>query len=246
MALPLFPIGSPTSGITGGQPVRAAGWIVKRTPQFNTIVQQSPSGARVAVPLYPNNPLWEFEFTYEYIDGRPPSTNPNPYYPAVIPYSDLQILQAFYLWAKGRSNEFVFMPPDAVQTTVSLLNPDANNNVELTHLIGGVPNLPTANPTTFFATISESVQELNGGSLTVFANGVNAGGTFTQQPANTISPYEGIVIAFGGSTPTPPITATFTYFYRVAFGDDSLSFEDFMFQLTRLGSLKLQQVRVAP
>jgi hypothetical protein len=225
---PIFPLASPIQT----QPVRSVGWNVHQVMNWSNMVHRSANGGRLAVPLYPNNPLWSWEFTYGYIKD-----DPNDVLAANVPYTDLQILKAFYFMQKGAGFEFLYKPWDAVVVGQPLAAVDANNNTELVHTIGAVPN-PGGG---FYATQNESVQELNGLTPTV-----KVGGTPTSisllSPGST-PPYEGYVVHFS-SAPGAAITADFTYYYRVAFTDDTQDYEYYMYTLAQLSSLKFEQVRV--
>lgn len=221
----------------GNQPIRGISWPVKRTPLWNNIRHKTTNGASLRIPLYANNPLWQFEFTSEVVLN----TSNNPYYSSQA-YTDLQILTAFWYEMKGSAGEFIFAPPNNVITGQALSNPDLGNNTEIVVTVGGVPTLPNA-PNTFTA-ITESVQELNGATPQIFQNGILINPVnYTLNPPNSVSPYEGYVVHFG-FTPTPPITANFTYYYHCIFSEDNLEFEDFMFNLTSLKSIKIEQIRV--
>jgi len=204
-------------------------------------VQWTPSGVRTTVPYYANNPLWAFEFTYEVILDNPNKLNP--LYQSIVPPTDLEILQAFWFQAKGAGNEFVYNDLGAL-TNQPLAAPDVNGYTEIRRLVGSYPTIPLTGPPPTFNPVYESVQELNGGTLNVFANNV-ATSNYTVLGANTISPYEGITIHWN-ATPANPITANFTPYYRCVFSEDTQEYEEFMYQLVQLGSLKIEQVRVAP
>lgn len=208
-------------------------WAVHKVQQWSTIVQKSTSGGRIAIPLWPNNPLWGWEWTYDVIlddltrlsYAGAPNNN--------TLYSDINMMQAFYFANKGGGVEFAYQPPDSVVVNQLIAPPDANNNSELIHTIGGVPNGAG------MTAITESVQELNGGSVTQ----TSGGGAFTLQPPATIAPYEGYVLHWT-SAPTPPIHVNFTYYYRVAFSEDTQDYEQFTYNLWMLKSLKFDQVRI--
>lgn len=223
MSLPVFPT------------LRYVSWAVHKKMNWSTIVNRSTSGGRMAVPLWPNNPLWGWEWTYEVLLDDPakksfagaPNNN--------TLYTDLQIIEAFYFSLRGPGNPFVYQPPDSVVVGQPLADPDANGNTEIVHKVGGYPTGAG------MASVTESVQELNGGTPTIHHTGGTVGSILAP---GTTPPYEGYVVHWS-SNPTPgTITADFNYFYRVAFSEDEQDYEQFALKLWQLQSLTFEQIRV--
>lgn len=219
MSLLLIPIKSPGTA----QTVRGLSWTERNlAPQMATIVQRSYSGRSLRIPKW-QNPLWKWNFVWDYIKDKDVQAGNSP-------YTDLQVLMGFFLKVQGAGQEFAYQPPDTTQTSVVLAAPDASGFVELTHDIGG---------------FKESVTELNGTSVTnVKKNGIAAG--FVLNTPGTIAPYEGYVLNSSGTAwvNTDVITASYTLFYRCAFTEDSLDFNNFLYKLWQLKSLEFEQVRV--
>src|SRR6476646_944134 len=128
MGLPIFP------------QFRYANWAATKSEQWSTLQHRSISGGQLSVPLWPNNPLWQWEWQYEVVLDDPKKlsfkTAPN----NNTLYTDLQILEAFYFMQRGAANQFLHTPPDSVQVDTLLSAPDASNNVEIRHVIGAVPD----------------------------------------------------------------------------------------------------------
>lgn len=240
MALDLFPIVAPQLAFTL-QPVRGIGWSVHNRMNWSTLSQKSVSGVSIDIPLYPRNPLWSFEFVYNYLKNSDLVWGQNPYYTAPPPFSDLQVMQGFYFKQLGAGGRFRYKPWDAAVVGQPLAAVDANNNTELVHAIGGIPAAFAASGSDI--PVVEAVQELNGVNPVIRVGGSVTG--FTLLPPGSTPPYEGYVIHFA-STPGAAITADFTYYYRCKFSDDLMDYEYFMFQLAKIGSVKLEQVRVVP
>lgn len=214
--------------------LRGQRWAIHKIPNWSTLVNRSTSGGRLAVPLWPNNPLWKWEWSWEVVldDAAKLSYKGAPYNNTL--YTDLQIIEAFYFKQRGPANLFVYQPPDGVVVGQAIADPDVNGNSELVHTIGGVPS------GSGMIKITESVQELNGVAPSIFSTG----GSYTLLAPGTTAPYEGWVIHWT-VLPTPgSITANFTYYYRVAFSDDSQDYEQFTYNLWQLQSLTFEQVRV--
>jgi hypothetical protein len=213
------------------------GWNVKETATWNMGRQQAVNG-RVVVTEYWPNALWKWEFVYGmesgYLDDNP--ANIRSISPSNAPYTDLDLLKGFYCAMKGGGTEFVYQPPDYQVVTQALTNPDANNNVELVHQIGGYPYNGS------MVQVTEAVQVIDNASLIVYANGTPTG-AYSLQAANSISPYQGIVLHFTG-TPATPITATFNYYYLCRYSEDTQDYENFMAMLWGCSSVKIEQVRI--
>jgi hypothetical protein len=124
-----------------------------------------------------------------------------------------------------------------------LLSPaDANNNSELVHTLGAYPTLPLTGTPPAYTLVTESVQLIDSSTLTVKAAGASPGG-YSLQAADTIAPYQGLVINFA-STPTPPVTASFSYYYPAMFSEDTQEYENFMALLTSCSSVRFEQWRL--
>lgn len=226
MGLPIFP------------QFRYANWAVHKVQNWSTIQNKSTSGGQLSIPLWPNNPLWSWEWSYEVVldDLRKLSfkTAPN----NNVLYTDLQILEAFYFQQRGGADTFLHLPPDSAQVDVLLAAPDVNNNVELRHVIGAVPD-----PAAGLTIITEAVQELNNANVTVKVGGSPASGWTLKQPG-TVPPYEGLVINFSAPPNSNVITSSFNYYYRCTFEEDAQDYEQFALLLWSLRSVKYNQVRV--
>lgn len=227
MALPIFPR------------FRYANWSAHKVMNWSTITHKSVSGGQLNVPLWPNNPLWSWEWIYEVVLDDPSkrsfTTAPN----NNTLYTDLQILEAFYFLQRGSAGVFNYQPPDSVLVDIQLAPVDVNNNVELRHVVGAVPD-----PTSGLTIITEAIQELNGANVTVKVSGSPVGGWTLKSPG-TVPPYEGFVVQFG-SPPSNVNAVTFsgTYYYRCTFTEDMQDYEQFAILLFQLQSLKYDQVRV--
>lgn len=113
ISIPIFPTLVPGQSYTQpSRPLRYPSWNIKKKANFSNEKQQTVSG-RVYVVSYWTNPLWDWELTYESIRDDP--NNPNPFYTAPIPATDLELLEAFYCAMKGQGGEFAYQPPDSLR-----------------------------------------------------------------------------------------------------------------------------------
>jgi hypothetical protein len=125
------------------------------------------------------------------------------------------------------------------------LTVDANNNAELVHTTGAFPTLlsgaPVGTPTQY-TLVTESVQLIDSATLVVKANG-GAPPSSTLLPADTVAPYQGLVLQFS-SAPTAPVTAAFRYYYPARFSEDTQELSNFMALLWTCSSVQFSQDRL--
>lgn len=223
MSILTIPIVNPPGS---AQPVRGLTWSIKQTDQWRTIIQRADNGRTIRLPRQVN-PIWAWEFTWEFISDGWAGLSPT-VQSGNSPYTDLQVLMGFRLKMKGAATEFYYAPSDASQTGVQLAAPDANGVVEITHDIGG---------------FKESVQTIPSGTVAnVKNNGTSAGHTLNAP--GVVPQYPGYTLQSNGTAwaPTDIITCDYVYNYLCAFSEDMQEWENFMFNLWTLQSLKFEQV----
>jgi hypothetical protein len=212
---------------SGTYPLRGLGWSMVDEPTFVTLDQKTQGGREVMNAMY-LNPLHAFKLVYNFLENDPAlniSGNPD---------TDFRMLYSFYLAQNGRFQELLYQTREASVVKQALAAPDANGYVEIVYSNGP-----------FF---SESVQEMNNVLPTIYS--VNDG-VYTDRTvdcsfytAGSIAPYSGIAFT---STYTLGAGEFFawsgTWYYRCHFDKDSYSFEEFMYQLMKVG-VGLSQVRI--
>lgn len=229
---PILGFSSPTDffvGFTGSgtYPIRGLGWSMIDTPGFNTLDQTTQSAREVMNSMY-LNPLHEFKLVYNFLENDSSlniSGNPD---------TDFRLFYSFYLAMTGRFTEFLYQTREAAVVKSPLALPDANGYVELVYSTGP-----------FF---NESIQELNNVMPTIYSlNGAtytDRTSTCTFYTPDSVPPYSGIVFTSTYSLGAGEIFAwSGTWYYRVHFSEDKLSFEEFMYKLMKSG-LPLTQVRI--
>jgi hypothetical protein len=118
--------------------------------------------------------------------------------------------------------------------------PDANNNIEVVHTIGGYPSTLSTSPINTLVTESVQVLELTSPPPVVYSNGSSV--SYTILAPESTSPYQGYVFHFS-STPATPITAYFNYYYPCRFAEDTQEYENFMTMLWSCSAVKISQTR---
>jgi hypothetical protein len=214
---------------SGAYPLRGLGWSLTDDPAFKTLDQMTQGGREVMNSLY-LNPLHSFKLIYNFLENDPGLNiggNPD---------TDFRLLYSFYLAHNGRFQEFLYQTREASVTKQQLALPDANGYVELAYSNGP-----------FF---QESVQEMNNVLPTIYSYDTishvytNRTVDCSFYTADSIAGYSGIVFT---STYTLGANEVFawsgTWYYRVHFGKDTYSFDEFMYQVMKVG-IELQQVRI--
>lgn len=138
-------------------------------------------------------------------------------------YDELRTLMGFFLDQQGAFSPFLFVDPGDNRVAGQVLGTgDGSTAVfQLVRTMGGF-----AEPITAPNAVTD-----------VSVNGV------VQSPGGYSVDADTGVVTF--TTPPPAgeaVSADFTYFFRVRFADDSAEFENFMFQLWSLRTVKLQSV----
>lgn len=136
--------------------------------------------------------------------------------------------------------------PGTIQCAQLLSPTDGNWNTELVHTIGAYPTLPLTGTPPQYTLVTESVQVIDISSLLVYANGGPLTSSYySVLPADTVSPYQGIILNFSVSgTPTPPVTASFNYYKLCRFSEDAQEWENFLALLYSASSVKFEEDRI--
>lgn len=215
--------------------IRGLTWTVTRSPEFKTIVQTSPSFHETTI-IQATNPRWNWELKYDYLKDNIADLVTG------LVYTDFETLLTFFLNHWGQGTNFLF---NDIVTPAYYVGPAK---------IGAAPNLD-AQLQVFLNTVDskyysplqikhgglwyEDVDYLNG-AIAVYGNGtvINASSYTIGGPGLAIPGYSfaGMYVKFNyGYTPATPITAQFSYCWRVRFDSDRQDFEKFMNMLWTAG-----------
>ncbi|HEX3861769.1 MAG TPA: DUF2460 domain-containing protein [Stellaceae bacterium] len=195
------------------------GWSIKKAPRFATRTQRAVSGRELRVLDQPV-PIWTWTLTYALLrdqwDARAPG-GPG------VGYDELRTIAGFFLQQQGSFAPFLFHDPsdDAVSGQMLGTGDSSANVFQLVRNMGGFTEPITA-PDTVDALYCNGVRQ---DSASYAIDAATGQVTFTTPP-----------------TAGQAITADFTYRFRVRFADDTLEFENFMYQLWQLKQVKLQSV----
>ena len=233
--------------------IRGLNYTVMRTPEDLTYLQAADNGYTVRLPQR-SMPIRHWTLGYEYIYGAFPSPNNLPANYPYAPWTDVEVLEGFYMQSYGSGQDFLFTDPgdNSVGPGLILTAPNPRALLQLWNDGAGNYYSPIQRLRYNFY---EDVTDLNPtpsgappytghGTILVYANGV---AQLVGPPGggNTCGVY-GPGLALPGNSclglylkwyaePTGPITATFSFYYRVAFETDTQDFEEFMYQLFTIG-----------
>lgn len=212
-------------------------WNYKKTPKFSNISQTPQSAKHPATSTLQQGTIFEIELVFSYLKQNRR---------IISPWSvsnDLQYLQEFYEAVGGGFNWFVFDPSVSSFEDMSITS-------DFSKLKNGFIGIGDGVTTSF--PLWRSTVALGGGQVNLLERIQNATSvtgiyvnnaeqlsstyTINQFPATVVfntPPPTGGVVSWGG-----------TYAYLCQFAEDSIDFNEFMFQLWELQSLKLTTVNV--
>jgi hypothetical protein len=188
-----------------------------KTPTFNTIIQAPVSGrGEIRASLQPY-PIWEFDFPLNYARGG-----------EQLPQSVYGYLLGFFIQMGGEFSDFLYLDPNdnTVANALLGLGDGSTANFQLVRPIGNLGSDIVQNPmqsaTSPYLALAIMV---NGTPTSDYNLGPNGIIEFNTAPAS------GAVLTWTGS-----------YWYRVRFDSDGLTFKEFMQQIFECQSIKLKSV----
>lgn len=193
------------------------GWSVSKSPRFATRVQRAVSGRELRVLDQPN-PIWTWTLTYTMLRDKNDTrgtTGPG------VGYDELRTLMGFFLQQQGSFQPFLYDDPTDDQASAQAIGTGDGSatSFQLVRSMNGF-----AEPITAPHAVS-----------TIYFNGMMQSSSSYGVDANT-----GIVTFVSPPPAGQLLTADFSYYFRVRFGDDSADFENFLYQLWALKQVKFQ------
>lgn len=233
--------------------IQGLAWTVVKSSDFRSLVQLSPAEDSVRI-AQTYNPIWTWTLMYEFISDGFPALSPGSY----APYTDLRYFLGFILAAQGQFNDILFddcpygqLPGSPgsddhvgpAMTSASPPEPNTQAQLQLVSDGGSPPIWYSPIQRNMGGLFYEDITDLNG-AISVYANGVEKteGTDYTIiGPGVAIAPatppgysWRGLVIKWA-SEPTPPITASFKFYFRVRLASDTTDFEQWMQELWTIG-----------
>jgi hypothetical protein len=229
--------------------LRGLGWPVNRKPYMSTIVSTSASGQQVRIPNYPF-PMEQFDLPVNHLHGNA----------QVAPsLADFQTLYGFYVQRLGPWDSFLYFDPTDNYTCTNALYEGLPT---ISGLLAGqgqnfIPGITGTFPAGDGTTLAFQLYANQGGAVRpIFdINGITASQAppiptpFVKVYVNGSAVTSGWTVSTTGMLTfgSPPannatIAVDFGFFKRVRFQEDFLSLENFMSNLYRCKSVKLEQV----
>lgn len=119
--------------------IKGLTYTVVRTPKFATLVQSSAAGQEVRIAQRAN-PIWEWQFTWDYIYNNWPGSNNTK---AFAPWTDLQTFVGFFMAALGEQQSYLYQDPDDNAVGPALLSTGWAKNTA--YAIGALGNILDSN-----------------------------------------------------------------------------------------------------
>jgi uncharacterized protein (TIGR02217 family) len=195
------------------------GWSVTKAPRFATRIQRAVSGRELRVLDQPY-PLWTWTLTYGVLRDQSDTRGSGG---LGVGYSELRTLLGFFLAQQGALTPFLFDDPtdDSISGQIIGTGDGSTTAYQLVRTMGG------------FAEPIVAPNVISG----IYFNGV------LQSPSSySVNTSTGIVTFTAAPPAGQIVTASFTYYFQVRFAGDTAEFENFMYQLWQLKTVKLQSV----
>lgn len=178
------------------------GFNVVRAAEWSSLVQRAVSGRTTRV-AYWSSPIWHWTLTYEFLRS---DSN-----------AEFQALAGFFNARQAQFDPFLYTDADDFTVTGQSLGLGTGSKTafQLVRTLGGFAE-PILAPNTVLAVYIDGVLKTLGSDYSISTWGAAVPGvvTFTSAPG-------------GGSV----ITADFTYYFPVAFDNDTMTFNKFMTSL---------------
>jgi uncharacterized protein (TIGR02217 family) len=188
-------------------------WNVVKKPKFSTVIAPHVSGREVRVSNY-SLPLYEWDMTYEFLRANA--------------FAELQTLMGFFLQRQGTFDTFLYK------------DPSENNIIVLGAVGAGDGALTVYTLTKTYAGFTEPVGYADPATLRVY---FTVGGVTTEQTTGWSFTSPNQIVFVSPPAIGTTITASYTWYYRVRFGEDAQDYNNFMYQLWELKKLSLLSVK---
>ena len=217
---------TPTFPALAGQ-----GWSTHKKPLFSTIVASHVSGREVRDALYAN-PVWQFELTFDGLDGTPTGQYGG------LGASSLQALMGLFLQCQGQFGSFVFYDPTDYSVTGQAFGTGdgTTTTFQLCRTLGGFTEpivVPAAAGTLNFP----GGQSASVPNPTIYNNGTLVSSGYS------ISTPGGVVTFTSAPAAGHALTWTGAFGFLCRFDGDDLDFEQFMANLWKAESVKFRSLR---
>lgn len=200
-------------------------WSVFKSPQFKTRIQKSVSNRELRLTFQPM-PTWEFKLKFSFLRDKNDTRQPN----WGTSLNELRTLMGFFLQQQGSLTPFLLDDPTDDSATDQALENTTT---------GGTTGDGTT--TTF-----QLIRTMNGFNEPIIAPNelydVYLNGVLQSPSSYSLNSGNGILTFNTAPGAGVNVTATFTYYFLVRFGEDTSAFENFLYQLWSANEIKLQSI----
>lgn len=202
------------------------GWSVVRRARFGTKTQTADNRRETRIPAW-TYPEWRWTLTWNVLrDDRNIPANQTP----TAPYHELKTIEGFFLQRRGSYEAFWFDDPtdrlidgtsDGVRQTIIASSPAGVTDYRVVRARGG---------------FVEPVGAIN--AMTLYDDGVVvAGGNYQINV-----PYDGWIRFSGAPGAGSVLKWAGTFYHKVRFFEDAVDFDQFMYDLYQLRTVRLVSV----
>lgn len=206
------------------------GWSVAKSPRFQTRTQKAVSGRQLRI-VDQQYPIWTFTLNFPLLRDDNDTRAGSGVGPG-IGYNELRTLAGFFLELQGAYGDFLFWDP-------------TDNTVAAQVLM-------TGNGTTTAAPLQRQIASFAEPLYAVIADGSHPlqfywNGVLQSSGVATSSQFGYTGVADTVTFASAPangvvVTANYSYYFLCHFSDDSMNFENFMYQLWQARSVKFESV----
>lgn len=199
---------------------------VLKTPGFDTLVESAPNGYESRLPQM-SNPIWSYQLIFDFLHDF--------FWGDFTTVSELRTLMGFFNQMYGQAGAFLFTDPDDYYVGPALVDAEPNAPLAQLQVVNdGAGNYYSPIQRTLNGVAFEDITDLNG-SIAVYADGTLAtvgsgdGEYEVLGPGLAIPGFScmGMYLKWG-SSPATPVTAEFSYYFRLRFAKDNQDFEKFL------------------
>ena len=203
-----------------------------KSPKFNNIKQTPQSGRHPAAATLQQGTIFEFDINWNYLKNNGVTTS-----------DDQQYLQEFFEAIGGGFQFFQFNP-----STYNLENLTVTQ--DFTQLKNGFFGIGDGVSTIF--PLWRSTSALGGGNVNLIERiqnitalgGIYVNGSLLPGADYSLANYPSVVTFTSAPAAAATLAWAGSYDYLCQFAEDMADFEEFMFQLWKLNSLKLESVNL--
>ena len=211
---------------------KGLGWNFKTSQLFTTTRQKPQSGRGPVAATLQQGVLYEFELVWNYLKVA-----------GVTTANDFAYLKNFYEAMRGAWGRFVFDPSQANLSNLTL-------SADYTQLENGFSGVGDGTATVF--PLWRATSALGGGSVTLLERvqnistlvGVYVNNVLQSSGAYTLTNFPASITFTTAPATGYPVCWSGNYNYLCSFAEDTNDFNEFMWQLYELKSLRLETVNL--